>query len=68
MRSEKEGFFLWGLQIIILKPHRKRKMNSGGFAVCLHSRGQQSGDTREPEQHIILTVSAMWHLAVSSLL
>lgn len=38
------------------------------FAVCLHSRGQQSGDKGEPGQHFIITVSAIWCLAVSSLL
>lgn len=58
-RSEKEGLFLWGLQTIIKKPQRKRKMNSGSFAVCLHGRGQQSGEQREPGQHVIMTASGI---------
>lgn len=66
-RSEKEGLFLWGLQIIIKNPQRKRKMNSGSFAICSHGRGQQSGDQREPGQHVIMTVSAIRHLAIGSL-
>lgn len=43
-------------------------MNSGSFAVCLHGGGQQSGEQREPGQHVIMTVSAIQHLAVGSLL
>ena len=66
-RSEKEGLFLWGLQMMIKNPQRKRKMYSGSFAVCSHGRGQQSEDQREPGQHVIMTVSAIWHLAVGSL-